>query len=110
MFTEQGNIDVAIAASSITALIDPTTGLVDDLQVVEKLAKEHGICVLPGSACGAPGYIRVGYANLPPEQVLVQTNRGVYGVAQVGYSWKESESAEYEDEFGHLRILFDHTL
>lgn len=54
------------------ALIDPRTGLVDDLKVVEKLAKDYGICVLPGSACGAPGYIRVGYANLPPDQVLYE--------------------------------------
>lgn len=34
------------------------------MAVVEWLAKKHGVCVIPGSACGAPGHIRVAYANL----------------------------------------------
>eukprot|EP00466_Bigelowiella_natans_P005199 jgi/Bigna1/132135/aug1.16_g6843 len=37
-----------------------------DAEVVDWLAGQHGVCVIPGSACGAPGYIRVCYANLAP--------------------------------------------
>jgi len=36
----------------------------DDLRVVEWLTAKHRVCVIPGSACGAPGMVRVGYANL----------------------------------------------
>ena len=42
-------------------------GCEDDEAVVEWLVREHGVCVIPGSACGAAGYIRAAYANLQPE-------------------------------------------
>ena len=35
--------------------------------VVEWLAREHGVAVIPGSACGMPGFIRVCYGNLAAE-------------------------------------------
>jgi aspartate/methionine/tyrosine aminotransferase len=38
-----------------------------DAEVVKWLAYQHGVCVIPGSACGAPGYVRVCYANLAGE-------------------------------------------
>ena len=39
-----------------------------DGQVVERLVKEFKVCIIPGSSCGAPGYIRVAFANLTEEQ------------------------------------------
>ncbi len=39
-------------------------GMEDDQRVVEWLVKRHRVCIIPGSSCGAPGYIRVAYANL----------------------------------------------
>ncbi|GIL60491.1 hypothetical protein Vafri_15048 [Volvox africanus] len=42
------------------------SGCGDDRAVVEWLVQQAGICVIPGSACGMPGYIRCSYANLPP--------------------------------------------
>lgn len=36
----------------------------DDLKVVEWLVEKHRICLIPGSACGAPGMVRISYANL----------------------------------------------
>lgn len=41
---------------------------VDDEAVVEWLIREAGVCVIPGSACGTPGYIRAAYANLQYDQ------------------------------------------
>ncbi|KAF5834510.1 PLP-dependent transferase [Dunaliella salina] len=38
----------------------------EDTRAVEWLVKKHGVCVIPGSSCGAPGYIRAAYANLKP--------------------------------------------
>jgi len=40
----------------------------DDMRVVEWLNDRHKVCVIPGSACGAPGTVRVCYANLVPER------------------------------------------
>lgn len=40
----------------------------DDKEVVRWLAYKHGVCIIPGSACGAPGYVRVAFANLREEQ------------------------------------------
>eukprot|EP01025_Chloroclados_australasicus_P031147 TRINITY_DN3141_c0_g4_i1.p1 TRINITY_DN3141_c0_g4~~TRINITY_DN3141_c0_g4_i1.p1 ORF type:complete len:447 (+),score=50.46 TRINITY_DN3141_c0_g4_i1:92-1432(+) len=40
----------------------------DDETVVEWLVKKHKVCIIPGSSCGAPGYIRVAYANLSEEK------------------------------------------
>lgn len=35
-----------------------------DEAVVGWLIREHGVCVIPGSACGAPGHVRAAFANL----------------------------------------------
>ena len=39
----------------------------DDEAVVAWLVREYQICLIPGSSCGAPGYIRVAFGNLHPE-------------------------------------------
>ena len=40
----------------------------DDVAAVRTLAEEHGVALIPGSACGQPGFFRVCYANLPLEK------------------------------------------
>lgn len=40
----------------------------DDVTVAKRLIDEYKVAVIPGSACGAPGTIRVCYANLPLEK------------------------------------------
>ncbi len=42
-------------------------GWPDDVTVAERLAREHGVLVLPGEGFSAPGHLRVSFANLPPE-------------------------------------------
>ena len=39
----------------------------DDAEVVETLVKEHKVCIIPGSSCGSPGFVRVAFANLTEE-------------------------------------------
>ena len=34
--------------------------------MVEWLVRRHRVCLLPGSACGAPGHVRAAFANLRP--------------------------------------------
>lgn len=46
-----------------------------DLAVARWLVDVHGVCVIPGSACGSPGHVRVAYANLPPDQCAAAAAR-----------------------------------
>lgn len=39
----------------------------DDTKVAERLVAEFGVAIIPGTYCGWPGWIRVCYANLPPD-------------------------------------------
>ena len=39
----------------------------NDIDVAERLIQHYGIAVIPGTFCGAPGWIRICYANLPPD-------------------------------------------
>jgi len=42
----------------------------DDQEIARCLVRDYGVAVIPGSFCGFPGWIRVCYANLPPEKCL----------------------------------------
>lgn len=67
-----------------------------DEAVVEWLIQEHGVCIIPGSACGAPGYVRVAFANLKPEQCKVAAGRlkaGLQQLVRVAAGVKEFASA-----------------
>jgi katanin p60 ATPase-containing subunit A1 len=54
-----------------------------DEAVVEWLIKEHGVCIIPGSACGVPGHVRVAFANLQAEQCEVAAARLKQGLQQL---------------------------
>jgi aspartate/methionine/tyrosine aminotransferase len=53
----------------------------DDVAFVRALAADHGIVVIPGTSCGAPGHIRVSYANLRPEACKTAAARLREGLA-----------------------------
>lgn len=62
-------------------------GCEDDEAVVSWLVKEHKVCVVPGSACGCPGYVRVAFANLDEskcKQAAAQLRRGLQQVVDQG--------------------------
>lgn len=44
----------------------PCAGFEDDIPVVKWLAHKHGVVVIPGSACGVPGHIRVSFGRPEP--------------------------------------------
>ena len=54
--------------------------LQDDTKVVEWLAKTHGVCVIPGSSCGAPGHIRLAYANMETNAIAAACERLTQGL------------------------------
>lgn len=47
----------------------------DDQAIAEALVRDFGVAIIPGSFCGAPGWIRVCYSNLHPDQCLVAAER-----------------------------------
>ena len=82
----------------------------DDLAVCRYLIDAHGVCVIPGSACGMPGHIRVAYANLPPEKCSTAAARlrtGLTAIIQGGQEriddFYKAESAREGDPTGTPR-------
>jgi len=59
------------------------TEAVDDMKVVEWLARQHGVCVIPGTACGLKGSIRVCFANLQPEPMRQAAERLEAGLTEL---------------------------
>jgi len=55
----------------------------DDFRVVDWLSSKHGVCVIPGSACGAPGMIRLAYANLETKACLEASARLKAGLLEL---------------------------
>jgi aspartate/methionine/tyrosine aminotransferase len=59
-----------------------------DDDVVSWLVRHSGVCVLPGSACAAPGWLRVSFANLPPggpcEEAAARLQRGLEELVRRG--------------------------
>lgn len=69
--TVRGAIEAALGKESITGgsgaiylMVRLPGSCLEDFRAVEWLNEQHKVCVIPGSACGAPGHIRVCYANL----------------------------------------------
>jgi aromatic aminotransferase len=47
----------------------------DDVALAEALVQQYGVAVIPGTFCGQAGWIRVAYANLPPDQCVMAAQR-----------------------------------
>jgi aromatic aminotransferase len=48
----------------------PVPELVEEKEAVDILARRHGVLLMPGSPFGAPQYMRLSYAGIPPEMSL----------------------------------------
>jgi aspartate/methionine/tyrosine aminotransferase len=62
----------------------------DDKEFASKLIELYGVAVIPGSFCGYPGWLRVCYSNLPPEQCKVAALRLKIGLATLFNSIQSS--------------------
>jgi aspartate/methionine/tyrosine aminotransferase len=58
-------------------------GVMNDVQVAERLVRDYGVALIPGSFCGVPGWIRVCYANLPPEKSVKAAQRLARGLREI---------------------------
>ncbi|KAL9190413.1 hypothetical protein ACHAXT_007624 [Thalassiosira profunda] len=55
----------------------------DDQNFASSLVEDYGVAVIPGSFCGLPGWIRVCYSNLPPEDCKIAAARLKKGILQL---------------------------
>lgn len=55
----------------------------NDVDIAERLIKQFGIAIIPGTFCGAPGWIRICYANLPPDECIIAAQRLEHGLQSV---------------------------
>lgn len=44
-------------------------GCEDDTRIVKWMLNKHGVIVIPGSACGCPGFIRVAFGKPAPSEI-----------------------------------------
>lgn len=49
--------------ANIEGLIEKTKGVSDDVEFAEYLLNNSGMAVVPGTAFGSPGHIRISYAS-----------------------------------------------
>jgi len=56
---------------------------VDDQKFASSLVEHYGVAVIPGSFCGLPGWIRVCYSNLPPEDCKIAASRLQKGILEL---------------------------
>eukprot|EP00930_Biecheleria_cincta_P056884 TRINITY_DN42900_c0_g1_i1.p1 TRINITY_DN42900_c0_g1~~TRINITY_DN42900_c0_g1_i1.p1 ORF type:complete len:430 (+),score=88.40 TRINITY_DN42900_c0_g1_i1:28-1317(+) len=73
---------IAGGSGAIYLLLQLPQGL-DDVRVVEWLSDKHKVCAIPGAACGAPGVIRLCYANLSPERCVEASARLEAGLREL---------------------------
>mmetsp|Transcript_11719 Transcript_11719/g.20849 ORF Transcript_11719/g.20849 Transcript_11719/m.20849 type:complete len:164 (+) Transcript_11719:3-494(+) len=58
-------------------------GCEDDMRAVEWITHKHGVCMVPGSACLVPGWIRVAFGNLAPDKMPEACRRLREGLQQL---------------------------
>eukprot|EP01023_Acetabularia_acetabulum_P044995 TRINITY_DN45496_c0_g1_i1.p1 TRINITY_DN45496_c0_g1~~TRINITY_DN45496_c0_g1_i1.p1 ORF type:complete len:264 (+),score=38.66 TRINITY_DN45496_c0_g1_i1:46-792(+) len=77
--TLENNRQAIVDALNVTGGLIPSEGAIylwcklpdnccNDEVVVKWLIQKHKVCILPGSSCGAPGYVRAAYANLSQDK------------------------------------------
>eukprot|EP00593_Proboscia_inermis_P013612 CAMPEP_0171323746 /NCGR_PEP_ID=MMETSP0816-20121228/115766_1 /TAXON_ID=420281 /ORGANISM="Proboscia inermis, Strain CCAP1064/1" /LENGTH=460 /DNA_ID=CAMNT_0011822531 /DNA_START=208 /DNA_END=1591 /DNA_ORIENTATION=- len=69
------NLPTVVGGSGAMYLMGELPSGVDDVIFAETLVEEYGVAVIPGSYCGLPGWIRVCYSNLEPEQCRLAARR-----------------------------------
>lgn len=47
----------------------------DDFEVVRWIARRHRLILIPGSACGCPGHLRISFGGLPEAETAVAAKR-----------------------------------
>eukprot|EP00747_Dinoflagellata_sp_TGD_P204399 gnl/TRDRNA2_/TRDRNA2_78069_c0_seq1.p1 gnl/TRDRNA2_/TRDRNA2_78069_c0~~gnl/TRDRNA2_/TRDRNA2_78069_c0_seq1.p1 ORF type:complete len:234 (+),score=30.77 gnl/TRDRNA2_/TRDRNA2_78069_c0_seq1:43-702(+) len=78
-----GKDSILGGSGAIYLMIKLPASYQDDVAVVRWFAEKHRLCLIPGSACGAPGYVRVCYANLDIERSREAVQRLHAGLSEL---------------------------
>eukprot|EP00536_Pseudo-nitzschia_multiseries_P003907 jgi/Psemu1/186828/e_gw1.62.116.1 len=78
-----GKLPDDLALSSLLGTDEPVDEEPVDVVFCRRLVKDYGIAIIPGSFCGSPGWIRVCYANLPPDRTKVAAERLRKGIEEL---------------------------
>eukprot|EP00578_Thalassiosira_sp_NH16_P029833 CAMPEP_0181076388 /NCGR_PEP_ID=MMETSP1071-20121207/392_1 /TAXON_ID=35127 /ORGANISM="Thalassiosira sp., Strain NH16" /LENGTH=495 /DNA_ID=CAMNT_0023157565 /DNA_START=532 /DNA_END=2019 /DNA_ORIENTATION=- len=76
-------LDEIIGGDGAMYVMGKLPGGLDDRQFASSLVEHYGVAVIPGSFCGFPGWIRVCYSNLPPEDCKVAAERLKRGILEL---------------------------
>lgn len=75
--------EVKGGSGAIYLMAQLPAGARDDVAVVRWLCDAHRVALIPGSACGHPGHVRVCYANLPLDKTREAAARLRAGIEQL---------------------------
>lgn len=56
---------------------------IEDFEVVRWLARKHGVVLIPGSACGCPGHVRISFGGLLENDCLLASKRLKKGLEEL---------------------------
>ena len=62
--------------------------------MVARLALEYGVVVIPGSACGAKGHVRISYANLVPEKCQIAADKLNKGLREIVSEYRSNKNGD----------------
>ncbi|CAK9174656.1 unnamed protein product [Ilex paraguariensis] len=69
---------------------------VDDFGVVRWLAHKHGVVIIPGSACGCPGHVRISFGGLMEDDCRAAAGRLKKGLEELVREGMIEASGEHE--------------
>ena len=95
-----GEESLAVSEGAIYLWAKLPRGFEDDTSIVVWIVKKHGVCLIPRSSCGAPGHIRVAFANLEPEmchQAASRLQGGVEDMLRLGMHGVYADLKGYDD-------------
>ena len=70
-------------ASSPTLIFLTISAYIYIQKFASSLVEHYGVAVIPGSFCGLPGWIRVCYSNLPPDDCIIAATRLKKGIFEL---------------------------
>ena len=82
--------------SEIESEIEEVT--MDDVEICRLLVQRYGIAIIPGTFCGLPGWVRVCYANLHPNQTKIAAKRLKHGLRQLIAEETETKKRDRNDK------------
>jgi len=70
-----GDKNVIMGGSGAMYVMAKLPNDMDDQKLANDLVEKYGVAIIPGSFCGYPGWIRVCYSNLPPDECIIAASR-----------------------------------